>query len=252
MPGGAAFICPGDAARSAQLLRCGVVFRKRLRSHRGHAGPGTVRSVFRAHLVIALVIIGCMTAEPSQPVPLRASDADREAVVAELQEAAADGRIDLDELGTRLEVALAARTHAELAPLTADLLPVMPPAQPLLVKGGMAGAVRDGIWRVPAQIRAYGGLGGVKIDFTRVECRLRVVEVEVNGGAGGVEIVVPDGWVVETGEVDPGLAGLRNRTTAERLPGSPLIRLSGDCGMGGVTVRHPERGERRKLQRESR
>lgn len=170
-------------------------------------------------------------------------------MVAELQEAAADGRIDFDELGVRLEVALAARTHAELTPLT-DLLPAMPPARPL-VKGGMAGAVQDGIWRVPAQIRAHGGMGGVKIDFTRAECRPRVVEVEVEGGAGGVEIVVPDGWV-ETGQVDPGLAGLRNRTTAERLPGSPLIRLTGDCEMGGVTVRHPRRGERRKLQSESR
>ncbi|MFG2586685.1 DUF1707 domain-containing protein [Streptomyces sp. NBC_01166] len=193
-----------------------------------------------------------MSAEPSHPVPLRASDADREAVVAELQEAAADGRIDLDELGARLEVALAARTHDELAPLTADLLRTMPPAQPLLLKGGVAGAVREGVWRVPEQIKAYGGLGSVKIDFTRVECRLRVVEIEVDGQAGGVEIVIPDGWVVEEGELDPGLAGLRNRTTAEKLPGSPLIRLTGSCGMGGVTVRHPKRGERRKLLREIR
>lgn len=193
-----------------------------------------------------------MSAEPSHPVPLRASDADREAVVAELQEAAADGRIDLDELGARLEVALAARTHDELAPLTADLLRTMPPAQPLLLRGGVAGAVREGVWRVPEQIKAYGGLGSVKIDFTRVECRLRVVEIEVDGQAGGVEIVIPDGWVVEEGELDPGLAGLRNRTTAEKLPGSPLIRLTGSCGMGGVTVRHPKRGERRKLLREIR
>ncbi|MFF2729866.1 DUF1707 domain-containing protein [Streptomyces sp. NPDC058008] len=193
-----------------------------------------------------------MSPEPPSPVPLRASDADREAVVAELQEAAADGRIDLDELGARLEVALAARTHAELAPLTADLLPVLPPAPPLLLKGGMAGAVCAGGWRVPEQIRAYGGMGGVRIDFTRVECRLRVVEIEVDGQAGGVEIVVPDGWVVETEQVAPGLAGLRDRTAAGRLPGSPLIRLTGTCGMGGVTVRNPKRGERRKLLRERR
>ncbi|MFI2780916.1 DUF1707 domain-containing protein [Streptomyces sp. ALB3] len=193
-----------------------------------------------------------MSVEPSHPVPLRASDADREAVVAELQEAMADGRIDLDELGARLEVALSARTHAELAPLTADLLPVAPPAQPLLLKGGIAGAVRTGVWRVPHRIRAYGGLGGVKIDFTQAACRLRVVDVEVDGQTGGVEIVIPDGWVVETEHVDAGLAGLRDRTTAAKLPGSPLVRLTGTCGMGGVTVRHPKRGERRKLLRESR
>ncbi|MGW1094289.1 DUF1707 SHOCT-like domain-containing protein [Streptomyces sp. NPDC002455] len=194
-----------------------------------------------------------MSADPSRPVvPLRASDADREAVVAELQDAAADGRIDLDELGVRLEVALAARTHDELAPLTADLVPALPPAQPLVLKAGMAGVVREGAWRVPEHISAYGGLGGAKIDFTRVECRLRVVEIEVDGQTGGVEIVIPDGWVVETGELDPGLAGFRNRTTADKLPGTPLIRVTGACGMGGVTVRHPKRGERRKLLKESR
>lgn len=123
--------------------------------------------------------------EPSRSVPLRASDADREAVVAELQEAAADGRIDLDELSERLEVALAARTLDGLAPLTADLLSVMPPAEPLVVKGGVAGAVRAGVWRVPARITASGGLGGAKLDFTRTECRLREVEIEVDGQAGG-------------------------------------------------------------------
>ncbi|MFC9408665.1 DUF1707 domain-containing protein [[Kitasatospora] papulosa] len=193
-----------------------------------------------------------MSAEPSRPVPLRASDADREAVVAELQDAAADGRIDLDELGTRLEVALSARTLVELAPLTADLVPAVQPAQPLLLKGGMTGAVKGGSWRVPEQIRAYGGMGGVRIDFTRVECRLRVVEIEVDGQVGGVEIVVPDGWAVESDQVYPALAGLRDRTTPDKLPGSPLIRLTGTCGMGGVAVRHPKRGERRKLLRESR
>lgn len=85
---------------------------------------------------------------------------------------------------------------------------------------------------MPEQIRAYGGMGGVRIDFTRVECRLRVVEIEVDGQVGGVEIVVPDGWAVESDQVDPALAGLRDRTTPEKLPGSPLIRLTGTCGMG--------------------
>lgn len=110
--------------------------------------------------------------------------------------------------------------------------------------------MRAGVWRVPARITASGGLGGAKLDFTRTECRLREVEIEVDGQAGGVEIALPDGWVVETAQVDPGLAGLRDRTTAGRLPGSPLIRLTGTCGMGGVTVRHPKRGERRRLLRE--
>jgi hypothetical protein len=58
-----------------------------------------------------------MTASPE----LRASDADREAVVEELRGHAAEGRIDADELEERVSAAYAARTHGELVPLTADL-----------------------------------------------------------------------------------------------------------------------------------
>lgn len=65
----------------------------------------------------AVRIICCMTAEPSPSAGrMRASDADREAVVEQLREAAAEGRIDLEELDERLGLALTARTHAELAP----------------------------------------------------------------------------------------------------------------------------------------
>ncbi|WP_399125469.1 DUF1707 domain-containing protein [Streptomyces sp. ITFR-6] len=60
-----------------------------------------------------------MTAEPSRSADrMRASDADREAVVEQLREAAAEGRIDLDELDARLSQALTAKTYGELAPLT--------------------------------------------------------------------------------------------------------------------------------------
>jgi Domain of unknown function (DUF1707)/2TM domain len=52
---------------------------------------------------------------------IRAGDADREQVVDRLRRAAAEGRLDADELEQRVETALRARTHGELVPLTADL-----------------------------------------------------------------------------------------------------------------------------------
>jgi DUF1707 SHOCT-like domain/2TM domain len=51
----------------------------------------------------------------------RASDAEREAVADRLRRAAAEGRLDPDELEERLGRAYGARTVGELAPLTADL-----------------------------------------------------------------------------------------------------------------------------------
>ncbi len=52
---------------------------------------------------------------------LRASHADREHVIDTLKTAFADGRLDKDELDDRVGQALAARTYAELARVTADI-----------------------------------------------------------------------------------------------------------------------------------
>ncbi|MCC2278330.1 DUF1707 domain-containing protein [Streptomyces morookaense] len=196
-----------------------------------------------------------MMADIPVPAPWgeqRASHADREAVVARLQQAAADGRVDFAELDARLELALSAKTRAELARLTADLwLPGEPdPDRPLILKGGVHGAVRKGRWQVPSRVTAYGGLGGVILDFTQVDREgIYEVEVEAHGQMGGVVIIVPDGWAAQTDDVDPALGGVKNGTTPDPLPGTPLIRLTGNGGMGGVVVRHPKRRERRKLKR---
>jgi hypothetical protein len=57
---------------------------------------------------------------------LRASDEDRERVASEIREHFALGRLDADELSTRLGQAYAAQTQRELKSLRADL-PRLPP-----------------------------------------------------------------------------------------------------------------------------
>ena len=52
---------------------------------------------------------------------LRAGNADREKVVAQLNAAFAEGRLDVTELDERVSAAYAAKTLGELVPLTADL-----------------------------------------------------------------------------------------------------------------------------------
>ena len=60
---------------------------------------------------------------PQRPAPrdLRASDTDRERVVAMLSDALADGRLTQDEHSERIRAALSAKTLGVLARLTADL-----------------------------------------------------------------------------------------------------------------------------------
>lgn len=52
---------------------------------------------------------------------VRASDADREAVTERLRKAAAEGRLEPDELEERMHTALRARTYGELDRVVADL-----------------------------------------------------------------------------------------------------------------------------------
>jgi hypothetical protein len=70
-----------------------------------------------------------MTTEPQDPAAsrdlLRAGHADREQVIEALKTAFVDGRLTKDQLAARTGRALAARTYADLAAVTADI-----PAEP--------------------------------------------------------------------------------------------------------------------------
>lgn len=59
--------------------------------------------------------------------PIRASDVDREAVVASLRDAYTAGRLTLDEFDERMAAAYASKTWGDLRQLTIDL-----PSQPIL------------------------------------------------------------------------------------------------------------------------
>ncbi|WP_130796273.1 DUF1707 SHOCT-like domain-containing protein [Streptomyces otsuchiensis] len=191
---------------------------------------------------------------------LRISDSDREAVAELLREAAGDGRLGLDELDERLERTFAAKTYAELEPVTADLPggaaarapePAAPAqsSEPLVIKGGVGGENRTEPWVVPTHIFIKGGMGGVKIDFTQGEMSHRQVEVEAHGDVGGVTLIVPATWRVEVAaETKEGIGGVADKTAKQPQPegDGPLLRVVGSGGVGGVTIRRLNRWEQRK------
>ena len=76
---------------------------------------------------------------------LRAGHADRDHVVEALKDAFVDGRLTRDEFGARTGRALAARTRADLAALTADLPDA--PSRPAAAPAGPA--------RPPAPVRRW-------------------------------------------------------------------------------------------------
>src|SRR4051812_8101407 len=63
-----------------------------------------------------------------QAIDVRAADADRERVVAELPRHTAAGRLGLEEFSARTAAVYRSRTMNEVASLAADLPPEAPPA----------------------------------------------------------------------------------------------------------------------------
>jgi hypothetical protein len=137
---------------------------------------------------------------PDDPPDLRASNADRDRVVDALRVAAGDGRLSAEELDTRLESALSARTIGELAGLTADL-PAAPAAEGkdvLVVEQHGGRYVREGHWPVPARIELRTQLCKVTLDFTHAVITSNVLRIETDMVHGKLFIVSRPGIVIDT------------------------------------------------------
>jgi len=137
---------------------------------------------------------------PDDLPDLRASHADRDRVVDALRIAGGEGRLSAEELDTRLESALSARTLAELAGLTADL-PAAPAAAStdvLVVEQHGGRYVREGRWQVPARIELRTQLCRVTFDFTRAVITSDVLRIETDMVHGKLVIVSSPGIVINT------------------------------------------------------
>lgn len=179
---------------------------------------------------------------------LRISDADRHRVAEVLREAAGDGRIDLAELDERLDATYAARTYADLVPITSDLpatragasaAPVAPspgvPAERHLAI--LSGFERRGVWTVPAEMRIVAVMGGAQLDMRDATFAAREVVVTVHAVMGGVEIVVgPDVDVVMEGSAVMGGHSGPSQRHAVITADSPRLRVRGFAFWGGVSV----------------
>jgi hypothetical protein len=78
----------------------------------------------------------------------RASDEERERTVASLREHFVRGRLTLEELTARCELALRARSRTDLRHALADMPPLLPQAILRGVLGGAALVVFTGAWLV--------------------------------------------------------------------------------------------------------
>ena len=182
---------------------------------------------------------------------LRASHEDRDQVVELLRTAAADGRLNGDELDQRLEVALTARTYGELTALTRDL-PAAPglaaaaePKELIRIEATSGSARRDGRWVVPKRMEIRVASGSVRLDFTEAVITQPVLRIDAELSSGSLILITRPGIVVDTDEVSVRSGSVKVRPPGDAAaPALLAIQVSGKVGSGSITAR-PARPPRR-------
>jgi hypothetical protein len=191
------------------------------------------------------------------PRLMRISHADRDRMVEILRDAAADGRLDGDELDERLERALTARTFADLEPLAADL-PVAAPAAPPVptpapvapARGEDGEAVRwqssgqrlrrEGAWMVPRVIELELHGGSARLDYTIARLPQgghSTLRISTHGGS--VRLTVPPGVAVDLSGIETHGGRVRDDASRHAAPGTAVthvITVTGSTHGGRVRV----------------
>lgn len=100
---------------------------------------------------------------------------------------------------------------------------------------------RAGDWEVPAHVKVSPGPGAVVLNLLNARVpseRLIRVEVEGNGGAGTVLVIIPDGWGVDVVGIERGGRGdLIVDEHAVAHAGMPTVVLTGVQRHVSVKVR---------------
>jgi Domain of unknown function (DUF1707) len=181
------------------------------------------------------------------PVPreeLRVSYEDRDRVAEQLRVAAGDGRLSAEELDERLEIALTARTYAELARVTRDLpsaagtvLGAPAPKDVVRIDCQSSSVERTGPWLVPRRMEVRVKSGVVTLDFTEAVITQPVLPIDAEVGAGALTLITKPGIVVDMDEVTVRSGALEVKAPWGQDASLLRIEMSGRVGSGVISAR---------------
>jgi hypothetical protein len=195
---------------------------------------------------------------PDERLPdVRASDAEREQVVAELREHAAQGRLTLEEFSQRVDEAYDAKTLAALDEVRRELPAVAatPATRPRRkarrwLVSVMGGADRKGRWRVARKMVVLSLMGGCDLDLRQAQIEHDEVTVTIFTVMGGTDVYVPEGVETDVGGFALMGGNDEHGNDAAPRPGTPLIRVRLFTMMGGADVWRVPAGLRGRSLRE--
>ncbi|MEY9863116.1 hypothetical protein ABH935_008765 [Catenulispora sp. GAS73] len=182
---------------------------------------------------------------------VRASDAERDEVAAVLSEALAQGRLTSTELAERIDATYAAKTRAELVPLTADLPDDLREARVSPVSAvehqelsaTFSKVIRSGRWVAGRHTSANARFGALIVNLAEAVLPGREITLDINAFCGKAIITVPENARV----IDEGgaLFGKRSVTgsTPEGQEDGPLIRITGKSTFGKIVVHRSTPGD---------
>jgi hypothetical protein len=188
---------------------------------------------------------------------IRASDAERDATVERLRDAAGEGRLTLEEFSDRMEQATAARTRTDLDRLVTDLPATTGPAGGgggTVVAPGSSGAPSwhispigglsvSGPWRMGRHVVVISLIGGADLDLSQAELAARDVTLTKVSIIGGVHARIPHGIRVDASGLSL-LGGTAVEGAPDPGPGAPTIHIRAFSIIGGIRIRRGSSGRR--------
>ncbi|MCK7623786.1 DUF1707 domain-containing protein [Streptomyces sp. RS10V-4] len=199
-----------------------------------------------------------LTPDPaaSRPGSVLASDAEREDMIERLREAAAEGRLTLEELAERYEAAYLARTREELASVAADLPAVAAPPPPGAATGQRAfkavfGDLTASSPDLDKGIEATAVLGDLTLDLCASPAPASGgVTIAARAIVGDVHLLLPEGVRVEMA-CSKVFGDVRDLTRAHSGPDAtaPAVRVTGSAVFGDIIVAHPSSDRRTYWQK---
>ncbi|MFI7643708.1 DUF1707 domain-containing protein [Nonomuraea sp. NPDC049400] len=161
------------------------------------------------------------------------SGLNRERAVELVQQAYADGRLDLAEMEQRLELALTAASSQELAPILADL------PDDVVRLGSTGGRImRTGDWQVPRRLSVDSEYGKVRLDLSRARIPYAQVDIELRLAYGSATIVLPAGASANADGVRTEWGRVSCKAAGRARPGELHVHITGELPYGRLTIRN--------------
>jgi hypothetical protein len=175
------------------------------------------------------------------------SHADRELVVARLNNALSEGRLELAEFEERLDGLMKARTYGEAEALLVDLpdptAPTLAVRDTIELRSHAGNIKRDGRWAVPRRIEVRSVAGSVKLDMRTAIFTHQFIEIDLAAQAGTVVVVLPKGATADIDAVGASAGTARSSVPPTPEPGgfAPHVVFTGSVAAGTLVVRYERR-----------